>query len=803
MAGLGVEAGTLSVAVGARLAEGFGSALAGLIDKEVGPAADKAGKTLGDRIAGGIEKAGRNITKGLTVPLLALGGTVLAAGQTLDGALDSIQVGTGKTGEALAGLQQSFKDVAGASSASFDTVSSTLVDLTTRLGLTGQPLEDLTTQIVNLGEITGKSINVDDVSKLFAAFQVPADEYSKTLDRVFQVSQATGVEFSTLVSKAGSQAAQFQSFGFSVEQAVTTLGQLEKAGIDSSQVLNGLRRTVAKGLKGNKDAEKATESLAKAEGKRAELLRDIELAELKLQEVQADPKAKESTVLGAQNALKKYQEELAAAEGEISSFNSVIANAAQSSGVSTQKVFADTVGQIKQLIDAGKEQEAQALALEVAGPRAYLNLVRAIKEGAISAEGFASVIDPDALGINASFAATADFTEQVKIFKNQLNVKLGEVGMTVFPVITDVLNQLLPVLGELLTEGGKVAKDLLPTFSAAIKIVLPIIQDLVGFFVDLPGPIKNVVAQGLIFTAILGPILTKVSGLIGAFKGLVGAIGGIQKVFGLLAANPSILAFIAVVAVIAGAAYLIYKNWDGIVAFFRRIGAGIQAAFSGLVRAVQAIWTGLVNVVKGVFEGVKNLIVTYVTVVYVKPFQLFLSAVQGVWNKIRGVVETVLRAITTAVSSVVSVITGIWNGLTSVFTRVWDGLRGAVRGAVDFVLGLIRGLRDTIIGLLDPRQLFGGLANAGKSLLGNIPGIGGLFRAAGGPVQAGQPYIVGELGPELYVPRTSGTILPNSMLAGALGGGGVQYNITVVNPQAEPTSTSIPNALRKANYLRS
>lgn len=45
-----------------------------------------------------------------------------------------------------------------------------------------------------------------------------------------------------------------------------------------------------------------------------------------------------------------------------------------------------------------------------------------------------------------------------------------------------------------------------------------------------------------------------------------------------------------------------------------------------------------------------------------------------------------------------------------------------------------------------------------------IPG-----KAAGGPVTAGKPYIVGEIGPELFVPRVSGTIVPNNQL----GRGGV------------------------------
>jgi hypothetical protein len=34
-------------------------------------------------------------------------------------------------------------------------------------------------------------------------------------------------------------------------------------------------------------------------------------------------------------------------------------------------------------------------------------------------------------------------------------------------------------------------------------------------------------------------------------------------------------------------------------------------------------------------------------------------------------------------------------------------------------------------------------------------------RAAGGPVNAGQPYLVGELGPEVIVPQNNGMVLPN------------------------------------------
>ena len=43
----------------------------------------------------------------------------------------------------------------------------------------------------------------------------------------------------------------------------------------------------------------------------------------------------------------------------------------------------------------------------------------------------------------------------------------------------------------------------------------------------------------------------------------------------------------------------------------------------------------------------------------------------------------------------------------------------------------------------------------------------------GGPVSAGQPYLVGEMGPEVIVPSQGGTVIPN-----VTNNYSTQYNIT-------------------------
>ena len=62
-------------------------------------------------------------------------------------------------------------------------------------------------------------------------------------------------------------------------------------------------------------------------------------------------------------------------------------------------------------------------------------------------------------------------------------------------------------------------------------------------------------------------------------------------------------------------------------------------------------------------------------------------------------------------------------------------------------------------------------AQAGET---EVPDLGGLFsifagalirgnvRAKGGPVKKGEPYVVGEKGPELIVPSESGNVIPNN-----------------------------------------
>jgi hypothetical protein len=93
----------------------------------------------------------------------------------------------------------------------------------------------------------------------------------------------------------------------------------------------------------------------------------------------------------------------------------------------------------------------------------------------------------------------------------------------------------------------------------------------------------------------------------------------------------------------------------------------------------------------------------------------------------------------------------------------------------------------------------------------------GMFRANGGPVSANSPYVVGERGPELFVPRASGSIVSNSNMNQGGGSAGpsinVNYNIAagvtrnelgpILEQERRRLKAEIPDMVRRGGAYRS
>jgi phage-related minor tail protein len=62
-------------------------------------------------------------------------------------------------------------------------------------------------------------------------------------------------------------------------------------------------------------------------------------------------------------------------------------------------------------------------------------------------------------------------------------------------------------------------------------------------------------------------------------------------------------------------------------------------------------------------------------------------------------------------------------------------------------------------------------------------------RASGGPVSAGTPYVVGEQGPELFVPTANGSIVPNGQMGNRIGTSSVASTVNI-NVNAGPLASA-------------
>jgi phage-related minor tail protein len=90
----------------------------------------------------------------------------------------------------------------------------------------------------------------------------------------------------------------------------------------------------------------------------------------------------------------------------------------------------------------------------------------------------------------------------------------------------------------------------------------------------------------------------------------------------------------------------------------------------------------------------------------------------------------------------------------------------------------------------------GGLLNLGSALLGGIFGLPG--RATGGPVSPGAAYLVGERGPEMFVPTSSGQVMPGGQAAPR----DVRVSITVNGGGADAPRALARSARQVARAVR-
>ncbi len=90
---------------------------------------------------------------------------------------------------------------------------------------------------------------------------------------------------------------------------------------------------------------------------------------------------------------------------------------------------------------------------------------------------------------------------------------------------------------------------------------------------------------------------------------------------------------------------------------------------------------------------------------------------------------------------------------------------------------IMQPLLDSIMG-----GMGGGMGGGGG--FNPLSMVMGLFKAEGGAVKGNSPYIVGEKGPELFMPGTTGRVIPNNEMGSGSGGTPVTFQIQALDSKA-------------------
>lgn len=277
------------------------------------------------------------------------------------------------------------------------------------------------------------------------------------------------------------------------------------------------------------------------------------------------------------------------------------------------------------------------------------------------------------------------------------------------------------ILKELETQFGGSAEAAGKTFAGQISIAKEQAKNFAAEIVAGAAPALRGLATGL--SAATGFMAAHQT----ATKVIIGVIAGLAV--GVLAVSAALKAYAAAQAVATAAQWAfnaaLNANPVGLVV------VAVAALAAGLVVAYKRSET-FRDVVNGAFAAVKTVVATAV-------------------NAILGLIDRYLSGLQ-AVAEAASRLPLVGDKFRGVADRIGDA-----RDRVQQLQAAIDGLKSKEITVTTTLRTYGSQPI--------VPGVVG-HRAAGGPVDAGFAYLVGERGPELFVPGANGTIVPNGGSSG-------------------------------------
>jgi len=271
-----------------------------------------------------------------------------------------------------------------------------------------------------------------------------------------------------------------------------------------------------------------------------------------------------------------------------------------------------------------------------------------------------------------------------------------------------------------------IAIDIGTLFLPAFMMAAKVIRGFLKTFNELPDSTKKIIAQFVFFGGIAALVVGKLMSLAGAILSIkslflfMGMAGGQAAGFGAAFATVGsiLLWFIGIAALVAGAAFLIYKNWDTIKKFLLGLWEEIQPVWEAAKEWLIDTW----NTIWETIQFVAGEIWSFVSDIWTE-----LSAwTEEHWAEIEETVTIVAKTIWNVIKANLELIEAIWKAiwpaLSEIVRTVWNLIKDEVMAAIHFVQGIIEIVMGVIRG--DWEAVWEGIKTVFGAIWEGIVGLG-------------------------------------------------------------------------------
>ena len=482
--------------------------LAGSIDPSLGKAIESAQKKISGlnvkALAVGAAVGGIAVATGKAV--VEAGKYLKDLGSQFDEAADAIRIGTGATGDALDGLLDDFDEVYKSVPTTMEDASKAIADYNTRLGLTGPQLQEISKQALQVSDMLGDDLGgvIEESSQAFQQWNIDADNMGGAMDYIFKVSQSTGMGFTDLMSNMQKFGPQLQEMGYSFETASALMGQLDKAGVNTEEVLSAMKKSVGALAK---EGISASDGLA------------MYYEQIKNAGTAAEAASIASEIFGtkAGSTMAAAIRDGTLAVGDLT--ESLLENGETIAGAAEDTYdFAERLQIMKQGLEVALKPMANTV---FDGLNKFMPVLQKLMEQIVPV--ISDAVEAAAPFVEEFLMGAADALEDVLPLISQLAADL-------LPILTQLMSTLLPPLLSLV-------QTLLPPLMQIVGAILPPIASLLSTILPMITQIVSAVLPVLmqIVQALLPPLVSLLNLVMPILSPLLALLQPIASVLGMIA----------------------------------------------------------------------------------------------------------------------------------------------------------------------------------------------------------------------------------------------------------------------------